>query len=418
MYARFGWALVFLAAVATSSVLLPAAPADATGTFYMTGTYEMHNGFATRRRVRGFQPTVVTADPSGMGAITINPGVFSMTGTPVAGKELAVRVCGDPSLTPFQALGCMLNFGPQGFQAFPGFPVFAQVASTFTEVNAGTVMSGANTIPTGMLSAAGGPGSFAFCPLVGNVNNGTGVPNCAGLGLGSPTGIQGFVQYSGGNGYGGTMALLRNATVTVSQRRNVGPTQFQHDQDSRTGPWPIGVPFSHTQTTAPAPGPLTRLPFTTTLGGNTVNPANPTTPGATGTQQAGLGALFGSIQTKGPTVAQGTTVISSTTTGFPWTTGMVRGAEDSCAAAVPPTCPSPTNPNPFVQFTLTGSDARGTDGQGNLSLVSGGVFQNRDNLTTVNWGSLDLTLALPEPGTAVGLASGIMLMLGLARRRS
>ena len=370
MFSRFLWVLGTAATIAAGVVLQPAAPAQADGTFYLNGTYEMRNGFSTRRRIQGFDATVMTV----AGAVDIDPSAFSITGTPIHGAEFLKTVC------PTGDILCILSAGAEGFQAFPGFPVFAQVASTFTEKNTST----------GMLGAGGGPGAFSFCPLVGNMNNGTAFPwTCPGLGFGSPTGVQGHVTYSGVGGYGGTMAILRAATVTVSQRRNVGPTQFQHDQDQRTGFWPVGVPMSYTYTSLPAPGPLTQSPI--------------------------LGS-FGSIQTVGPVVAAGAPVVQSTSTGFPWTTGMVRGAEDSCL--IPNTCPTEFNPNPFVQFTVTGSDARGPDGQGNLSLVSGGVFQNRDNLTTINHGALDLTLTLPEPGTALGLGAGIMLMMGLARRRA
>jgi hypothetical protein len=378
MFSRFMWALGCTAAVVAGMVLQPAAPAQAAGTFFMTGTYEMHNGFATRRRIKGFQSPVVTTDASGMGAVTIQPSVFSLTGTPVRGAERANLACdpADPG-----ALLCMLNFGAEGFAAFPGFPVFAQNASTFTEKN----------VTTGVLAPGGGPGTFNFCPLVGNTNNGPGpTPACPGLGFGSPTGVQGLVQYSAGGGFGGTMAVLRDVTVVVAQRRNVAPTRYQYDLETRMANWMIGVPMSSTFTNIANPGPLTQSP---------------------------VFGPFTSIQTVGPIIqATGSPVLPSTSTGFPWTTGMVRAAEDSCVGAG--TCPTPFNPNPFVQFTVTGTDARGPDGQGQLSLVAGGIFQNRDGLTTGNWGTLDLTLALPEPGTALGLASGILLLVGLARRRS
>lgn len=374
MFSRLMWVLGIAATVTAGVVLQPAGPAQAAGDFFMTGTYEMHNGFSTRRRIVGFDPSVVTTAGTGMGAVDIDPSAFSISGTPNKGAAFIKQVC------PTGDIVCILSAGAVGFQPFPGFPVFAQVASTFTEKNAST----------GMLGAGGGPGAFDFCPLLGNANNGTAFPwACPGLGFGSPTGIQGLVTYSGGGGYGGTMAILRSATVTVSQRRNIGPDRYQHDQDSRTGFWPVGVPMSYTYTSSPAPGPLTQSPV--------------------------LGS-FSSIQTIGPVVGPGAAVVASLSTGFPWTTGMVRGVEDSCVQAG--TCPTPFNPNNFVQFTVTGSDARGPDGQGNLSLVSGGIFQNRDTLTTVNFGTLDLTLALPEPGTALGLGAGVMLLMGLARRRA
>jgi hypothetical protein len=385
MFSRLALILGSVAAVVAGVVLYPAAPAEASGTFFMTGTYEMNNGFALRRRIRAFQSPVVTTDASGMGGVTISPGVFSQMGNPVDGEVVAGLACPDPSDPG--ALFCMLQFGAVGWQAFPGFPVFAQGASTFTELNVGVFDAAA----TGTLAPGNGPGTFNFCPLVGNPNNGPGpTPACPGLGLGSPTGVQGLVQYSAGGGFGGTMAIVRNSTVVISQRRNLGPTRFQHDKAIYAGaPWNIGVPMSFTSAVTPSAGPITQSPV--------------------------LGP-FTSIQTIGSQVGTGTGVLPSTSTGFPWTTGMVRVVEDSCV--IEGTCPTPFNPNPFRQFTVTGTDARGPDGQGQLSLVSGGMIQNRDGLSAGNWGNLDLVLALPEPGTALGLASGVLLLMGLARRRA
>ena len=131
----FKWAFVSAAAFAASVVLLPAAPSQAQqGPFLMTGRFETHNGFAKRRAIEGFALAVSMTGTSGMGAFPIPAGFFSETGNPAKGANAANIVC-DPPPAP-GALNCVLRvLDPVGFQPFPTFPLFAQIASTFTEVS-------------------------------------------------------------------------------------------------------------------------------------------------------------------------------------------------------------------------------------------------------------------------------------------
>ncbi len=189
MRTRLGMVLSFFAALSASVVLMPAKPVEATGTFYVTGSFEFFNGFSRRRVIEGFDGAVATTDPSGMGAFTIDASAFSQTGNETLGRLHQANVC-PPGATVF----CFLNNANRGFQAFPGFPVFAQVATTYVEKNA---------VP-GVFGTAAAPGAFSFCPQLGNPANGAGsLPACPGLQNGFPAGIDGLVQYSGG-GFGGT----------------------------------------------------------------------------------------------------------------------------------------------------------------------------------------------------------------------
>ena len=382
MSAKLGMFLSLVLAFSMSAVLVPAQPAEAAGTFWVSGTFEFHNGFSKRRSIAGYDFNVATTSASGMGDFVIDPSAFSQSGDVTFGKAWAAAVCPTGS-TVF----CFLQQANRGFQAFPGFPVFAQVASTYVEKNA----------VAGNFGAASDPGNFSFCPQVGNPANGTGLlPNCPGLQNGFPAGVDGLVQYSGG-AFGGTMSILRDATVVVSQRRQATPSViFQHDVDPRTFPWMAGVPMSSTAVNSPATGQQTVNPV---FGPNT------------------------SIQTAGTVLGLGTGVLPSTSTGFPWTTGMVRVAEDSCNANPTQNCNFSTTTIPTAapnvnQWTITGADNRAANGEGTISLVAGGIFQNRDTYSTTNRANLDLTFTLPEPSTTVGFAMGALLLGRLARRRS
>lgn len=439
MFSRYcKWALVSAAAFAATVVLLPASPSHAGGPYFMTGTFEVYNGFAKRRVIRGFAPAIssVPGSVSGMGAIAIPALAFSETGEPNIGAARVNQLC-DPA-DPAALLCVLQNVEAIGFQPFPGFPLFAQAASTFTE---------ANTV-TSTLAPGGAPGDMGWCPQAGNPANGvgavpacpgnaltvaggvvsslggvavqtafaagggapfmsfgwgipqqttsmggptamatrTGVPGGIGLGQQFPVGAQGNVQYRNGNGFGGTMQIIRNTQATISFRIATAPTRFRHDKDQRIGPWGVGVPISHTAASTGTSGPTTQLPFTTTMGGNTINPGT----GVAGPAQGGFGP-FTSIKTRG---AQGNPgggpLVASGTTGFPWTTGQVIAQEDSCGLGLGGQ-PCPNTQQQFQMFMMTGTDARGPDGQGNLSLVSGGMFQNRSTLSTANYGTLDLT---------------------------
>ena len=387
MLEKFRWLIAGAGALGTAFVLLPAAPASSAE--LMAGTFEMHNGFSERRRISvGTSVNLAVG-----GGFTVPKSAFSTMGTPVAGRAAMTAQC-PPTGSPF----CVYAIAAQGFQAFPAFPLYAQVASTYTEMNETT----ASLVP------GGGPGSLAFCPVVGNPANGVGTkPACAGLG--SFNGAQGIVQYTAGSAqFGGTMAIARRtARVAVSFRIQETPLQFQHDIETRNGNWMIGVASQSTFTTQPG-----QITPNDDRGLYTTGPV--------------LGPVFTSIQTQGAVLGNGAPPLPSTSTGFPWTTGMVRVAEDSCLANPTQACNAGTTPNAatigIVQFTTTGFDARNATGKGNITLVAGGIFQNRGSFSTGNWGKLNLSIGLPAVPSISrwGLVSVALVipMLGLWIARS
>lgn len=288
----------------------------------------------------------LTTDPSvrrdyvGWGVVDVVPG----TGTTPASMMVARSFFQNDGTT---------------FRVFTAAPHVAQVTSSFTSFNL-----------TETLQAGGGPGSFTFCPGVGNPVN----PNCT-----SPSqatgGLNNFLQYTAGpNQFGGTFRVLQqNLRASVSIRIATNPSQFSHQPgDTVARNWPGGAPSSSTQ-------------FIQRVGGQiTSNPV--------------LGP-FGSIQTAGPIVGTGTALQTSINTGFPATTGMVVHID--------------TNPSPFA-FTLTGSDARTPAGSGQITLVGSGVAQAS---TGNDFGrEIEVTL-VPEPATTAMFAAGLVGLAGLYSQR-
>ena len=245
------------------------------------------------------------------------------------------------------------------FRVFSAVPRVAQVTSSFTSFNLSET-----------LQAGGGPGSFTFCPGVGNPVN----PNCT-----SPSqatgGLNNFLQYTAGpNQFGGTFRVLQQLLrASVSIRVATNPSQFSHQPgDTLPRNWPGGAPASSTQL-------IQRL-------------------GAEITSNPVLGP-FGSIQTAGPVVGTGTVVQTSINTGFPATTGVVRRRD--------------TNPSPFT-FTLTGSDARTPAGSGQITLVGSGVALAATGNTFGR--EIEVTL-VPEPTTTAMFAAGLAGLAGLYSQR-
>ena len=124
-----------------------------------------------------------------------------------------------------------------------------------------------------------------------------------------------------------------------------------------------------------------------------------------------LGLITGS-QTPDPTMMIGATTIRSY--GFPWTTGQVYVHNTDSNGPRPAT----------TTFTATGSDMRGPDGQGVITLVAGGISHQLRRAE--EFSSLDivrLTIGnVPETpaSSPAGLAAGAALMLlavAYARRR-
>ena len=245
------------------------------------------------------------------------------------------------------------------FRVFTAAPHVAQVTSSFTSFNLQET-----------LMAGGGPGSFTFCPGVGNPAN----PTCT-----QPSqatgGLNNFLQYTAGpNQFGGTFRVLRkNFSATGSFRVALSPDIYSHQQgDTESRYWPGGASAGSTQ-------------FIQRDGGEQ-------------TSGAVLGP-FGSIQTPGVVIGIGDQPAASRNTGFPATTGRVVVRD--------------TNPSP-LGFTLTGSDARTPAGSGQIVLVGSGVAQAS---TGRDFGrQLEVTF-VPEPGTTALFVAGMAGLGALYSRR-
>lgn len=290
------------------------------------------------------------------------------------------------------------------FQFFPGAPGFAQNVSTFTEAQ-----TAAHT-----LAASGGPGNFEFCPPIGNPLN----PACnQAAGVAGYAGFIGFLDYDPGpNQFGGTFRVARKVQTVTSARIATGPSQFAHQKEIRGalpaqagGPTTFRSAYFVPTPSAPSTTPLRRdwaagLPyrsqyFQASAGVVTISPV--------------LAPGEGWIQTAGP--AGTATPIApgpSTSTGFAFTTGRARQVAVNTLGAI-------------AAFTVTGGNYRGPDGQGNIVLVAGGLFQSRFGISSTNYAIMKLGLVdttVPEPTTGWGLATGVAtllaLLIGARRRRS
>jgi hypothetical protein len=244
---------------------------------------------------------------------------------------------------------------------FPAYPSVAQWISTFSSSHAAAG-----------LAAGAGPGSFAFCPPVGNPAN----PTCTNPAQ-ATAGFNGLIQYTGGaNQFGGTIQLVRHQAGSVSRRIATGPSQFSHTPRTRTSSFPPGAGMSFTTINVRAPGVITQSPV--------------------------LGPS-GQIQTPGFYVGPGPTPPTGFETGQPLTTGQVI-LRDSVPSA--------------FSFTLTGYDNRTPAGVGTIQLVAGSYIQNpQGNPAQAFPRQMTMTLSMPEPTGYVGLAAGALAIVLVARGR-
>ena len=265
------------------------------------------------------------------------------------------QVVGTPGALQIPAAAFKASGG--AFRVFPTVPTVAQVISAFTSSNSAAT-----------LSAAGGPPAFDFCPQ--NVFGCT-APNNA-----TPAGFNGLLRYQSGNGFGGSFTTLRNVTGSVS--RLEAPNSYRHSDAVANSPWNPGRGYQFTQTQQ--------------AGASEVTTTNPV-----------IGPS-GSIQTVGniipPTAPP--EVITTFTTGFPLTTGMIF-AQDTQGAL-----PS--------KFTFTGSDNRNANGHGTITLVAGSIANVPTDGTRAfpRFTFLTMTLAPPVPtmGAAGIAALGVLILLG------
>jgi hypothetical protein len=268
-----------------------------------------------------------------------------------------------PAPRPVQIPAQAIASTGMAFRAFPSVPTVAQFVETFSSSN-----PVAETF-----AAAGGPGSFGFCPRAGNPVN----PNCLvpSSGTGGRNGRLTYTADPGGSQFGGTFDLMRVTTGTVSRVVATAPLQHNHAPNFRSGNYIAGYPASQTRT----------------------YPMNP--PGQV-TQSPVLGP-DGSIVTAGPVVGTAPAPGTLTATGFPFTTGMIV---HSISAPVVRT------------FSQTGSDNRTASGFGAITLVAGSTQISATSVDFPAFSIIDVTL--PEPASASGLVMGTMLLLSFATSRS
>lgn len=225
-------------------------------------------------------------------------------------------------------------------------------------------------------SGRAGP-DFTWC--LGN-------PNCANIGGATPAPL--ITKYTAGpNKFGGTMTLLMGVppgqsagSIAVVQPA-FPPGAIAKVALAGGFSFPEGRGYA-VSSVASIPGGKLYAGYTLTSGGL-------------------LGMVTGTILTIPPGTNQAF--------GFPWTTGtvLVRNTGNTALGA----------PN-LQTLTAMGSDARtAAGGTGNITLVAGGLTNTSFHQAVPNLGIMRLTF-LPEPGTLLQLASGVVGLagLGLVRR--
>jgi len=293
------------------------------------------------------------------------------------------------------------------FRVFPGYPVVAQLVSTYTSTEA-----------TETFQAGGGPGSFKFCPP----EPGAGGPSaafCAALPEGVPqtfmtangatstvgtknsvpgtaqNGVGAKLVYSAGsNQFGGTFRINRQAAGSVAFCNNTGPGAICSVQlRSGSTPWTAGLPCDASGCDQGG-GDLTVM---IAQGVVLISP---------------MFGPQGSITDPGMTGGLGPVIPDRFGVGFPATTGSIR--MDDNVGTVMEAPPTQTR-----HFTVAGYDNRNASGVGNIKLVSGSyawggstgaVYPRNQNI----YMSMSPLAAVSGPGilVAVGILAG-----GYALRR-
>jgi len=241
--------------------------------------------------------------------------------------------------------------------------------------------------------------TFAWCP------NYAGPPPCPGP-MVRPGGPEsGIVRYSnpGGNGFGGTMAMIQNSgpsgtgtephTVWVTGGTAGGGTRILVNQPFgfATAPQHPGRGYASYDPDNLSSGPVY-------IGFMTSN--------QTALQTGINGPMNGLITFIGPMIPTPNPADTNENWGFPWTTGRVQASNIQ------------TNMGAMGTTVLsgTGSDNRTQLGAGTITLVAGGTTHRIG--AGQDFAAFDIvTMTVPEPGAALALGLSLAAIGGLYRLR-
>ena len=276
---------------------------------------------------------------------------------------------------------------PRGFP-IPGVPNLAQLTTPRSGIAPDPARQPGGAVLSGRLT---GLDTFSWCPGPIGID-------CTSITQGDPNGgapgtnANAIITYrrGAGNRFGGVMWQLwgaagaNNFAGALVQIVNNTPLRGQFEPLS--GNLPFGGGGS-------APG-------------TTVQPATGTAPVYTITSSTPGGFILGIAPTP---FSQPPNPVARSFWRLPWTTGMITlvaaNAADPAARTI----------------TLTGSDTRGPDGSGKLTLVAGGMNLRLDTgIYSAMYSSTRMLTYTPEPGAflAAGVAlAGLALAWGVTRRR-
>lgn len=270
-----------------------------------------------------------------------------------------------------------------GFRGFP-IPSVANLAQVTTRIaySAPDVPNG-----TAMLSGrlTGALPTMTWCPGPGTTPAGAGGPNgigCTSIANGDPDGPgpisnpNALIRYSGGNGFGGVMhSLLTSALPGGTLVRIVNNTPLRGQFEALAGSGSVGGGGDFNTDFFPGEG---NAPIHTILG---------QTP-------------FGFITSINPVpTSSPPNTVDRIEWNLPYTTGMV-----TIVAANDPVVANRT-------LTITGSDTRGSSGEGRLTLVAGAVgLRSAGNEYVSQQTRAKLLLYTPEPTTWLSAGSALIAL--------
>ena len=402
-------------AVLCALVLASAASAQTTN-FPMAGSWAQNRGNLIDIPITGDKPCTINAydnppppfvmgdygQPLRAANADCIPGAGSVT---VMGPLVAPRAFTLRGVTRADAGNGNAPFFQDGITkqsaALPLVPTVIQLATNFSLSGPGSIITNAGAssgTPNGyfqedayLVQAGRAGANFAWCP-----GNATQNPNCTSPNPnqnGATRPYNGLVRYTAGaNAFGGTMSmLLTNADGTLSVKfipGAGGTVRVLHLPIGGMGAQHPGGAYANPDLDVLASGSVM------------INPVY--SPG---------GKILSS-ETPNPTIMTGGT--TNLNYGFPWTTGQVYVRNTGVNQGMPAT----------TTLSATGNDARGSDGQGVITMVAGGSshrLNSAQHFSAIDVVKMTIGEAPPLPSASpAGLAAGAALMLlavGYAVRR-